>query len=114
MPNLRFEQGFAEATGRPDASADAVNLTLVFHECPDAVKRRILAECRRLLRPGGCLLLSDTPRDDLHSYRGFYEPYKEEWLHFDPEAALAEAGFVGIERLDVAPPLWTLRARAPR
>jgi SAM-dependent methyltransferase len=105
--NLRFEQGFAERTGWPDAAVDAVLVTLVLHECPGAVKRAILAECLRVLRPGGVLVLSDTPQDDLHSYRGFYEPYKEEWLRFDPDAALADTGFGPIETREVAAPLWT-------
>ena len=86
-------QGFAESTGLPDASVDAALITLVFHECPDKIKETILAEVLRILRPGGTLVLSDTPNDDLHDYRGFYEPYKEQWLHFDPEATLAAAGF---------------------
>lgn len=113
LPNLRMEQGFAERCGAPDASVDAIHVTLLFHECPNAVKRAILAECLRALRPGGTLVLSDTPQDDLHSYRGFYEPYKEEWLRFDPDAFLREAGFVAIESHDVAPPLWTRVARRP-
>lgn len=113
VANLRVEQGFAERTGRAAASVDAIHVTLLFHECPNAVKRQILAECLRVLRPGGTLVLSDTPNDDLHSYRGFYEPYKEEWLHFDPDAFLADAGFVAIEARDVAPPLWTRVARKP-
>jgi SAM-dependent methyltransferase len=53
VPNLRFEQGFAERTGRPDASVDAVHVTLLLHECPDVVKQAVLAECLRVLRPGG-------------------------------------------------------------
>jgi ubiquinone/menaquinone biosynthesis C-methylase UbiE len=111
--NLAFEQGFAERSGLAPASVDAVNVTLLFHECPDVVKRAILAECRRILAPGGLLVVSDTPSDDLHGYRGFYEPYKEEWLRFDPDAALREAGFEAIEARDVAPPLWTRTARQP-
>ena len=55
----------------------------------------------------------DTPNDDLHGFRGFYEPYKEEWLSFDPEAALAAAGFTSVEQSSVAPPLWTVSARRP-
>jgi SAM-dependent methyltransferase len=50
----------------------------VLHECPDAVKRALLGEVRRILRRGGTLVLTDTSQDDLHGYRGFYEPYKEE------------------------------------
>ena len=113
LSNLELVHGFAEETGLEGRSADCVLITLLFHECPDTIKRRILAEVHRILRPGGLLLLSDTPNDDLHGYRGFYEPYKEEWLHFDPEAALGDAGFEGIERLSVAPPLWTVTARRP-
>lgn len=113
LPNLHVEQGFAECTGRAPASVDAVAITLLFHECPDVVKREILAECARVLRPGGTLLLSDTQPDELHTYRGFYEPYKEEWRSFEPARAVAEAGFVAIETSDVAPPLWTRIARKP-
>lgn len=113
LPNLRIEQGFAESTGLDDASVDAVTITLVFHECPDKIKDTILAEVRRILRPGGRLVLSDTPQDDLHSFRGFYEPYKEQWLRFEPEACVARAGFVDGSLRSVAPPLWTVVAHKP-
>jgi ubiquinone/menaquinone biosynthesis C-methylase UbiE len=113
LPNLRWVQGLAEQTGLEAGSFDAVAITLVFHECPDTIKRDILAEAFRILRPGGTLVLSDTPNDDLHGYRGFYEPYKEQWLVFDPDACLKDAGFGEIEAHDVAPPLWSRVARKP-
>ena len=53
------------------------------------------------------------PHDDLHGFRGFYEPYREQWLVWDEEATLAEAGFVGFERRDVAPPLWSVVCQKP-
>ena len=111
--NLRLDQGFAEATGLEDGSVDAVVITLVFHECPDKIKRTILDEVTRILRPGGTLVLTDTPHDDLHDYRGFYEPYKERWLVWDETVTLGEAGFVGMERRDVAPPLWSVVCTKP-
>jgi SAM-dependent methyltransferase len=111
--NLRFVRGLAEDTGLEAESVDAIAITLVLHECPDKVKSDILAECQRLLRPGGMLVLTDTAQDDLHSYRGFYEPYKEQWSVFDPVSFLRQAGFDEIEARDVAPPLWSRVARKP-
>jgi ubiquinone/menaquinone biosynthesis C-methylase UbiE len=113
VTNLRFVQGFGENTGIENHSVDAVAITLVFHECPNTIKRDILAEVRRILRPGGVLVLSDTPQDDLHDYRGFYEPYKEEWFDFDPDAFLRAAGFVDVTRHTAAPPLWSRVAINP-
>ena len=111
--NLELRQGFAESTGLATGSVDVVTITLVFHECPDTIKRTILAECRRILRPGGTLVLSDTPKDDLHGFRGFYEPYKEEWRVFEPVEWVSGAGFESVEEHDVAPPLWSVTARSP-
>lgn len=113
LENLEFVQGLAEETGLGAESVDAVLIILVFHECPDEIKRAILAEALRILKPGGMLIMSDTPNEELHTFRGFYEPYREEWRRFDPEAALAEAGFVGTERKSVARSLWTVTARKP-
>jgi ubiquinone/menaquinone biosynthesis C-methylase UbiE len=58
-------------------SVDAVTITLVLHECSDSGKRAILAEAFRIMRPGGTIVLSDTPQDDLGVFRGFFEPHKE-------------------------------------
>ncbi|MEM7339500.1 MAG: class I SAM-dependent methyltransferase [Actinomycetota bacterium] len=110
-PNLTLEQGFVEQSGLDDESVDAVTLTLVLHECPDQVKAAILTEAHRVLRPGGTLVLTDTPNDDLDNFRGFYEPYRLQWRSFDPDTALAAAGFSPVETNDVAPPLWSRIAR---
>jgi SAM-dependent methyltransferase len=111
LPNLSFAQGLAERSGLAAASVDAVAITLVLHECPDAVKREILAEVHRVLRPGGTLVLSDTAQDDLHAYRGFYEPYKEEWARFDADALLRAAGFTAIVPHAMPAPLWCRAAQ---
>ena len=39
---------------------DVVTLQFVIHECPPAAIGALVAEARRLLRPGGVLLLSDN------------------------------------------------------
>lgn len=43
----------AETTGLPDASADLVMSTLLFHELPRPQARAVVAEAYRLLPPGG-------------------------------------------------------------
>ena len=98
-----------------------MTICLVFHECTSEAQQAIAAEALRLLRPGGRLLLTDTPVDDLHAYRGFYEPHKENWLQFDAPAFLARCGFGDVEFLgeirgdgsgtDNA--LWTYRCAKP-
>jgi SAM-dependent methyltransferase len=113
VPNLRFAQGLAEHSGLRSGSIDAVAITLVLHECPNAVKRMIVAEVRRVLRPGGVLVLCDTAQDDLHGYRGFYEPYREEWARFEPDELLRETGFSAITPHPVPRPLWCRVARNP-
>ncbi|MEM9562646.1 MAG: class I SAM-dependent methyltransferase [Actinomycetota bacterium] len=113
LDNLELRQGFGEDSGVADGSVDAVTITLVLHECPNRIKAALLAEASRVLRPGGTLVLTDTPNDDLDQFRGFYEPYRLEWRTFDPDTALAAAGFVDVNAVDAAPPLWTRIARRP-
>jgi SAM-dependent methyltransferase len=56
---FRVEQGFADDLPHPDASVDRVLSAFMFHHLPPATKRAMLAEVRRVLVPGGQLLLLD-------------------------------------------------------
>jgi ubiquinone/menaquinone biosynthesis C-methylase UbiE len=59
------ELGIAELdTAFADTSFDAVVSTLVFSELSDEEIRYMLAECRRILRPGGWLLVADEVLPD--------------------------------------------------
>jgi SAM-dependent methyltransferase len=80
-------------TGLDDGCADCVTITLVLHECSDEGKAAILRSAFNLLKPGGTIVLSDTPQDDLFTFRGFYEPHRDAWLNFDPVASMTHAGF---------------------
>lgn len=102
--NLEWRHCLGEDTGMESATCDAVTITLVFHECSDDGKAAIIAEAFRILRPGGTLVFSDTPPDDLQTYRGFYEPWKDQWLRFDVDAFLAKHGFVDVSAHDVTAP----------
>ncbi len=104
IKNLRWIHAFAEGLKEPAASVDAVTISLVLHEVPDGIKHALLAQARRLLKPGGTLVLCDVPSDDLERHRGAFEPYRQEWRSFDPDAALKEAGFADIVRHELVAP----------
>lgn len=113
IPNLHWKHGLVEKTELPDNSVDAVNITYLLHECPDEVKQVILAECWRIISPGGRLVVTDSLNRELHLYRGFFEPYKEQWLKLDPDKLLQEAGFVNIKVHQFAHSSWTRVGEKP-
>jgi len=76
---LDLRKGLADAIPLVDVSVDRVVCSLVLHHLPLATKTRTLAECRRVLRPGGRLVVADWGRAT------------------DP---LARAGFLGLQLLD--------------
>lgn len=61
---VHFHQMDAERTAFPDASFDLITSHIVLHETSTRALPAILAECRRLLRPGGLMLHIDQPRFD--------------------------------------------------
>jgi GT2 family glycosyltransferase/SAM-dependent methyltransferase/glycosyltransferase involved in cell wall biosynthesis len=65
--NLRFEQGDAQALPLPSASFDVVVSFETLEHLPE--QDRFLAELRRVLRPGGLLIIS-TPDRDIYSPTG--------------------------------------------
>lgn len=92
----------AEALPMPDESFDALCCVYLFHELPRNARRRVLAEMRRVLRPGGCLVIEDSlqPKDagELGIFldrfpEDMHEPFYRDYLRDDLAEALAEAGF---------------------
>jgi 2-polyprenyl-3-methyl-5-hydroxy-6-metoxy-1,4-benzoquinol methylase len=59
---VHFSQQNAERTSFADASFDLVVSHLMLHETSRSALPRIVAECRRLLRPGGLMLHLEVPR----------------------------------------------------
>lgn len=41
---------------------------------------------------------------DLQTYRGFLEPWRDQWLHFDVDEFLTTSGFVDLRAFDVTAP----------
>jgi ubiquinone/menaquinone biosynthesis C-methylase UbiE len=105
--DLRVEP--VEQLSFADQTFDVVVSSLVFHHLPDGLKRQALAEIRRVLKPGGRLLLVDL-----------LGPTPAFLLHFHLQTTLAdllplvgEAGFLQVEwQRGPFPALGFLRARA--
>ena len=84
----------------PDRSADCAVLNMVLHHAADPPA--VLAEIRRVLTPGGVLVLADLSR---HEREWVRERLADQWLGFGEEeltAWLESAGFaeVRIERIE--------------
>lgn len=56
---VRFERGFADALPFGDASFDRVFSSMMFHHLKRDERPRVLAEIRRVLKPGGSLEFLD-------------------------------------------------------
>ena len=59
---LDLRQGLADAVPLADGSVDVVVCSLLLHHLAPTVKTAALRECRRVLRPGGRLLIADWGR----------------------------------------------------
>ncbi len=91
----------AEALPLADASQDAVTSVFLLHELPPKVRRAMLRELARVLKPGGRLVLVDSlQRGDEPDYDGmleifpqnFHEPYYAGYLTEDFAALAAACG----------------------
>jgi SAM-dependent methyltransferase len=108
-----FIQADATSTGLPAASFDLIVSSLLLHELPRAAILQVLAECHRLLRPGGVMAHHDLlrwPDDPFDSFmmgwttRHNNEPYERAsgTLNFVKECVAV--GFAAEEVFVVAEP----------
>lgn len=100
---IHFSQQNAEQLDFPDGHFDLIVSSFFFHEIPVAATRKVLKECRRLLRPSGLMIHQELPAtclvgawedyfwnwDTKHNNEPFYTDFRAQ----DPFALMAEAGF---------------------
>ena len=86
--------GAAEAIPFADSQFDAITCVYLFHELPPSVRRAVVAEIWRVLKPGGMLVFVDSlqPGDEpdydaMLDYFpvAFHEPYYASYLREDLE-----------------------------
>lgn len=97
--NVEFVQGEVGSLPLADASADCAVCVLVLHHVDDV--KAALNDVRRVLKPGGKLLIVDMIAHDREEYRqkmghrwlGFSESRLTDWAR---ESGLNKAGFVAL------------------
>ena len=102
-PRVTYLQGAADAIPLPAASVDLVLLFLVWHHVPD--KASAAAEIRRVLRPGGRVLLRGTFADRLpdSSWRIYFPRAPELDREIFPTAVQTQDQFAaaGLRRVEL-------------
>lgn len=97
-PAMRFDHGYAQELPHPDASFDRVLSSLMLHHVETGAQAAMFAEVRRVLVPGGQLVLADIERSvGLHAVFGRLRRSTENRRFGDLDALpaqLARAGFV--------------------
>ena len=103
----RLVRGTAEAMPFADSQFDAVTCIYLFHELPPVVRRAVVREIGRVLRPGGMLVFVDSlqPGDEpdydamLEYFPvAFHEPYYASYLGEDLDR-LWKPGFTPGQRV---------------
>lgn len=108
---VRFENAAAQALPFADSSFDLALGTMMLHHLGRAARRELAAELRRLVKPGGRVLLVDFGKAEARR-RGFAAHFRHRHGHVDlPEIVglLEGAGFqrtesgpVGVKNLNFA------------
>jgi len=72
-PNVTLVEGDAAALPFEDASFDVTHVSFALHDMPPAMRPRVLAEMRRVTRPGGSVIVVDyvLPARGLRRWFGY-------------------------------------------
>ena len=102
---VQLLEGNIEELPYVDNYFHAVTCVFLFHELPPAVRQNAIAECYRVLKPGGTFIIcdsvqvSDSPELEamMHMfYETFHEPYYRSYMEDDLIDRLNKAGFAEV------------------
>jgi ubiquinone/menaquinone biosynthesis C-methylase UbiE len=116
LPYCRFQSGAAESLAFPDASYDVVVSSLMLHHLPDELRLQAVREMRRVLNPGGTLLLADfsIPRRGAWRVIASMTGHNAMQRRVSPmEPLVAQAAFTDLRSGDAPPWLHYVRATRP-
>ena len=106
--NVDLRRGALEALPIEDGALDAAVMVLVLHHLPSPALA--LAEARRVLRPGGRLLVVDMQPHDHEEYR---QQMGHVWLGFADDQVRRLFTHAGFHQVRVTPVSTSARARGP-
>jgi len=102
LPEVSLAVENAEKLPFADSTFDVVTSVYLFHELPHNVRRGVVREMFRVLRPGGLLVIEDSAQlvesaeitTALYAFPGeFHEPFYADYLEDDLAGLLREVGF---------------------
>jgi len=99
---IHFSQANAAETKFADGSFDLIVSTIMLHEMPQKISRQVIAECHRLLAPGGVMVHNDMvgwPTDPFQEFMAEWNAHHNNEVFergsgtLDFRAACTDAGF---------------------
>ena len=107
LPNElpQLVQGNGEAMPFAEGSMQGITCVFLLHELPGEARQNVLADCFRVLEPGGVVVLADSVQmadspqfqPAMENFRRvFHEPYYRDYIGDNIDARLQAAGFTGI------------------
>eukprot|EP00884_Botryococcus_braunii_P009873 jgi/Botrbrau1/18888/Bobra.177_2s0046.1 len=104
---FNFLQAAAEAIPVADGTFDVVTCLYLFHELPEDVRKAVVAEMARVVKPGGIVILTDSiqlgDRPFLDAHLGRFgkmnEPYYENYIQTSLGELFMEAGLLPGQKL---------------
>jgi len=96
--DIRFAEGAVQALPLPDSEVDVVLSTLMLHHVPATALPQVAREIKRVLRPGGRLLVIDFAMSAAGGRRFFDRFHRHGYIRIDAIMAELEVAGFGIVR----------------